>query len=35
MWQSDGGTVSAYIHWVAGKLVALAKEWVKLSGDHI
>lgn len=35
LWKRDGGKLSAYTHGVAGSLVALAKEWVKLSPDQL
>lgn len=35
MWKQDGGKLSAYAHGVAGTLVAIAKEWVRVSADEL
>jgi hypothetical protein len=35
LWKTDGGKLSAYTHGVAGTLIAIAKEWVKVLPEHL
>jgi integrase len=35
MWKEHGGKLSAYIHGVAGTLIAVAKEWASLPADKL
>jgi integrase len=35
MWKQEGDKLSAYMHGVAGTLVAIAKEWAKMPADKL
>ena len=34
-WEDEGRKLSAYTHGVAGSLIAIAKEWVKVPADAL